>query len=141
MVTGSATPPAVLMIAKFVPRIYLSTEHEGKMKGRRSGPVRFAAAAFVLAAAADGHAAMSPESERVRNLTSHGNYDQPVRLTDGVYKGEPFMSRGASRPRVQLRTELSVVADLDGDDVEEVAVLLAELSGGSGEFIHLAVVA
>lgn len=93
-------------------------------------------------------------SERVRpvNLTAPtrydagyaeycGIYDYPVRLFDGRYEGEAFVDGGASRPTVQLVDDLFEAGDLDGDETEEMVVLLVESSGGSGSFIYLAVVA
>jgi hypothetical protein len=82
------------------------------------------------------HAAIS----EYRNLTYQGIYDHPVTVHDGVYEGEPFVPGGASRPRVELVEDLLVQGDLDGDSVEEAAVLLAESSGGSGVMTYLALV-
>lgn len=64
-----------------------------------------------------------------------------VTLVNGEWEGEPWEEGSASRPRVSLLRDLHVVGDLDGDGVEEAVVLLAESSGGTGTFVHLAVVA
>ena len=62
----------------------------------------------------------------------------PVKLTDGVYEGPPYVAGGASRPRTILIERTMRRGDLDGEAGDEVAVLLSSSSGGSGEFIHLA---
>jgi len=77
----------------------------------------------------------------LRNIAYAGICDNAVTLKDGAYGGEPFVPGGASRPRVELLDMPSVFHDLDGDGIDDVAVLLAESSGGSGVFTWLAVVA
>ncbi len=76
----------------------------------------------------------------LRNIECGGIYDNAVPLRDGVYEGEPFVPGGASRPRVELLDMPPVLHDLDGDGIDEAAVLLAESSGGSGVSTYLAVV-
>jgi heat shock protein HslJ len=68
-----------------------------------------------------------------------GIYDSPVRLTAGSYEGEPFTKDSAARPTLRLLGDLRVKGDLDGDGIDESAVLLAENSGGSGAFTYVAV--
>ena len=75
-----------------------------------------------------------------RNIEYGGIYDNAVILRDGIYEGEPFVPGGASRPRVELLDMPPVLHDMDGDGIDDVAVLLAESSGGSGVFTYLAVV-
>jgi heat shock protein HslJ len=75
-----------------------------------------------------------------RNIGYRGIYDNVVTLRDGVYEGEPFVPGGASRPRVELLDIPPVLQDLDGDGIDDAAVLLAQSSGGSGAFTWLAVV-
>ncbi|HZL85866.1 MAG TPA: META domain-containing protein [Candidatus Krumholzibacteria bacterium] len=65
----------------------------------------------------------------------------PVNLVDGHWQGEPFAPGGASRPVVQFVRDFQLVGDLDDDGKAESVVLLGESSGGTGEWIHLAVVA
>ena len=67
-------------------------------------------------------------------------YDEPIRLQDGRWEGEPFVDAGAARPSVDLVDLNRWSGDLDGDGREEAVVLLAESSGGSGTFLYLAVV-
>jgi len=77
----------------------------------------------------------------LRNIEYRGIYDNAVTLRDGVYEGEPLVQGGASRPRVELLDMPPVLHDLDGDGIDDAAVLLAESSGGSGAFTWLAVIA
>lgn len=79
-------------------------------------------------------------SDILRNATYQGIYDQPVALTDGKYEGEPFVEGGASRPTVIFADPFAAFGDLNGDGVEDAAVILVESSGGSGAFIYLAAV-
>jgi len=81
-----------------------------------------------------------PTAEQLGNATIAGIYDDAVRLTGGIYEGEPFVSGGASRPTVRLLEPRST-ADLDGVPGEEAVVLLSENSGGSGAYLYLAVIA
>ena len=76
----------------------------------------------------------------LRNIDYRGIYDNAATLRDGVYEGEPSVTGGASRPRVELLDMSPVLHDLDGDGIDDAAVLLAESSGGSGVFTYLAVV-
>ena len=78
--------------------------------------------------------------EALRNAVYQGIYDEPVQLTDGKYEGEPFVPGGASRPTVVLHPEVYAFGDLNGDGVDDAAVILIENSGGSGSFIYLAAV-
>ena len=76
----------------------------------------------------------------LRNIEYRGIHDNAVTLRDGVYGGEPFVPGGASRPRVELLDMPPVLHDLDGDGIDDAAVLLAGSSGGSGAFTYLSVV-
>jgi len=76
----------------------------------------------------------------LRNIEYGGIRDNTALLRDGVYEGEPFVPGGASRPRVELIDMPPVLHDLDGDGIDDAAVLLAESSGGSGVSTFLAVV-
>jgi hypothetical protein len=72
----------------------------------------------------------------LRKIEYGGIYDNAVTLRDGICEGMPFVPGGASRPRVELLD----MPPLDGDGIDEAAVLLAETSGGSGAFAYLAIV-
>ncbi len=77
----------------------------------------------------------------LKNMTYVGVVEQdPVTLKDGVWEGEPAVAGGASRPSVRFVRDFQVMGDLDGDGIEEAAILLAAGSGGTGENIYLAVV-
>ena len=77
--------------------------------------------------------------ESLKNAEYQGIYPEAVKLSDGQYEGEPFVEGAASRPTV-LFTEPFALGDLDGDGVDDAAVLLVEDSGGSGSFVYLAAV-
>jgi len=75
------------------------------------------------------------------NATYDGIYDQPITLQNGRYVGKPFAPGGASRPTLTLISPLTVSGDLDGDGKQEAAALLVAESGGTGDFLYLAVMA
>jgi heat shock protein HslJ len=85
-------------------------------------------------------AAPTPTLEQVKNLAYTGIGDEPVKLTDGAWEGEPFTEGSALRPAVRLVRDFIRTGDLDGERGDEAVVLLASNSGGTGEYIHLAVV-
>ncbi|HSG91359.1 MAG TPA: META domain-containing protein [Pseudomonadales bacterium] len=86
-----------------------------------------------------GEAAPVPISlEEAGNLTYRDIGDAPVRLEDGRFEGAPFVAGAAARRVVTLADELWWEGDLDGDGAREALVLLTELAGGSGAFVHLA---
>ena len=99
--------------------------------------------AMVLATLAFAAGCGSPPEplteESLKNAAYQGIYAEPVELTDGKYEGEPFVEGGSSRP-VVVFIEPYVFGDLDGDGVDDAAVLLVENSGGSGSFFYLAAV-
>jgi len=81
----------------------------------------------------------SPVQIDPSSATIKGIYDDPVTLTDGRFEGPPIEEDGASRPVVDLLDAHRVDHDLDGDGVEETAILLTENSGGSGQFLYIAI--
>jgi heat shock protein HslJ len=78
-------------------------------------------------------------TEELASATYNGIYEEPVTLSNGEYLGDPFVEGGASRPHVLLISDFLLRADLTGDGTEEVVVLLAESSGGSGTFDYISV--
>jgi heat shock protein HslJ len=87
-------------------------------------------------------AAASPTGltiEQLENATYGGIYDKPVTLTDGSYEGEPFVEGGASVPTVTWVKNGVAYGDLNGDGVDDAAVLLVENSGGTGVFTYVGV--
>lgn len=81
-----------------------------------------------------------PASDRLPNATYDGVLNGPVTLVDGRYEGEPFVPGAATRPVVTLVREVMATGDLTRDGNDEAVVLLAHDPGGSGVFMHLAVV-
>lgn len=86
-----------------------------------------------------GSESSAPTREELANLTYNDIFAYPVTLENGRWEGEAFVHGGTSRPAVELAGDLRLVDDLDGDGAEEVVVMLWQTSGGSGEFIYLAV--
>jgi len=72
------------------------------------------------------------------SFTYEGIYEQPVRLDNGAFEGEPFQAGGASRPTVTLANY--AFGQLNDDGIEDAAVVLVENSGGSGSFYYLTAV-
>jgi hypothetical protein len=93
---------------------------------------------LVFAAGCGSQAAPLTE-ESLKNAEYQGIYPETVTLVDGQYEGEPFVEGGASAPMV-IFVEPSAFGDLDGDGVDDAAVLLVETLGGSGSFVYLAAV-
>jgi len=92
------------------------------------------------AAVTDPPADSAPSLTELGAATYRGIYKYPVTLADGVWEGNPFVAGGASRPSVQLLTDLHPIGDLNGDGRPEVVAFLSESSGGSGTRLYLAVV-
>lgn len=85
-------------------------------------------------------ASTAPEVTALSEATFSGILDLPaVTLKDGEWTGAPYEAEGATRPRVALVRDFRVNGDLDGDDQEEALVFLESTTGGSGAFLHLAV--
>jgi heat shock protein HslJ len=82
----------------------------------------------------------APALDELANISYRGIYDEPVKLEQGVYEGDPFVAGGAARPRVELVQDFVLTGDLDDDGNEEAVVLLSESSGGSSTNLFLAVV-
>ena len=80
-----------------------------------------------------------PTLDDVRNAAVSGLFDEPVKLHDGRWEGEPYVSGGASRPTAGVIGDLSVAGDLDGDGTAETVAFLWSATGGSGTRIHIAV--
>ena len=81
-----------------------------------------------------------PMSDPLRNATYLDVQQQPVTLADGRYEGEPVVPGAATRPVVTLVPGVMARGDLSGDGNDEAVVVLAHDPGGSGVFMHLAVV-
>lgn len=83
----------------------------------------------------------APSLEDLRNATYWGlDLDEPqVTLQNGRWEGKPFVEGGAARPSVHLVRDFRLVGNLNDSPDQEAATLLAESSGGSGEYLYLAV--
>ena len=108
------------------------------LPSRALGAVAGATLAAVVVLADQALAA--PTLEALGNIAYPGIYEEPVRLVNGVYEGEPFVAGGSARPRVELLADLYLTPDIDGDGSEDAFVLLNESSGGTGQFLYLAAV-
>ncbi len=82
-----------------------------------------------------------PSRFELRVATFQGVHTQAVTLKDGRWEGEPYTPGAASLPVVVLMDDLEIRGDLNGDGADEAVVLLSTTTGGSGESIHVAVVA
>jgi len=81
----------------------------------------------------------TPTLEQVKSAAVSGVFDQAVTLVDGRYEGEPFEPGAASRPALTLWEPTFHTGDLDGTEGSEAVAMLSSSSGGSGEFVHVAV--
>jgi heat shock protein HslJ len=83
----------------------------------------------------------APTLDELKNATYMGVGEQDsVTLKDGLWEGEPAVEGGASRPSVHFVRDFHLMGDLDGDGLDEAAVLLGAGSGGTGVNNYLAVV-
>lgn len=81
----------------------------------------------------------TPTLEQVKAATVSGVFEKAVTLADGRYEGAPFEPGAASAPRATLWEPTFHTADLDGNLGSEAVAMLSSNSGGSGEFVYLAV--
>lgn len=75
----------------------------------------------------------------LRNATYKGIEDQPVTLSQGRWQGQPYVEGGASRPAAGLVDDFLLQGDLDADGQDEMVVMLWQSGGGTGSYIHIAV--
>jgi heat shock protein HslJ len=90
-----------------------------------------------------GSADSAPTLKALKNASYSGieGLKAPIKLIDGKWKGRPYKKGSASRPLVSLVGDLRVTGDLDGDGTDDAVVLLNYAPGGTGQLLHLAVVA
>jgi hypothetical protein len=81
---------------------------------------------------------LTEESLKNAKYQGIGLYPEGVKLTEGRFEGY-LAASGSSRSSVVF-VEPCAFWDLDGDGLEDAAVLLAENSGGGGIFVYLAAV-
>lgn len=88
-------------------------------------------------------AMQAPTLKEIKNASYSGieGLKGSVKLVDGRWKGRPYRKGSASRPMVSLVGNLRVIGDLDGDGTDDAVVLLNYAPGGTGQLLHLAVVA
>lgn len=89
-----------------------------------------------------GEPGSPPSLDEVAGATYRGLGETPgpVTLVDGRWEGESLAPGAASRSVVELVRDFQLAGDLDGDGDDEAVVGLSRSSGGSGTFLHLAVV-
>jgi heat shock protein HslJ len=80
-------------------------------------------------------------AESMESLTYYGIFEEPVTLSEGRYEGEPYAPESALHPAVSLLPYLTFGGDLTGDGVDEAVTFLNANTGGTGNFLYLAVVA
>jgi heat shock protein HslJ len=85
----------------------------------------------------------APTLKELKNASYFGieGLKSPVKLVDGRWKGRPYKKGSASRPVVNLVRDFRITVDLDGDGMDEAVVFLNYAPGGTGQLLHLAVVA
>jgi heat shock protein HslJ len=88
-------------------------------------------------------AMQAPTLKELKNASYSGieGLKSPVKLVDGRWKGRPYGKGSALRPAVNLVGDLRLIGDLDGDGIDDAVILLNYAPGGTGQLLHLAVVA
>jgi len=81
----------------------------------------------------------APTLEQLQSASVSGVFEQAVTLSGGVYEGEPVAADASSRPQLMLWEPTLHFGDVDGAEGNEAVVMLSSTSGGSGEFVHVAV--
>lgn len=88
-------------------------------------------------------AMQAPTLKEIKNASYSGieGLKGSVKLVDGKWKGRPYKKGSASRPVVNLISDFRITGDLDGDGTDDAVVLLNYTPGGTGQLLHLAVIA
>ena len=106
-------------------------------------PALSALTAFVIGLAPSAPAAAaSPITAEELGRTTYRieGETERLRMRQGRWQGQPAAPGSATAPRAEVHTELVARGDLDGDGADEAVVLLEHDPGGSGRFLHVAVV-
>jgi heat shock protein HslJ len=82
-----------------------------------------------------------PSPSELANATYRGLNleEEAITLEAGSWEGVPFAEGGATRPTVSLLDAPPLTGDLNGDGRAEAIALLTAWPGGTGKFLHLAV--
>ena len=91
------------------------------------------------ACSADNTKPTAVDVDRAANARITDILDEIVILFAGRYEGEPVSPDSASRSVVVLVEHPYASGDLDGDGIDELAVVVVASFGGSGSFRHLVV--
>jgi heat shock protein HslJ len=85
----------------------------------------------------------APTLKELKNASYSGieGLKGPVKLTNGRWRGRPYKRGSASRPVVTFVGDLRITGDLDGAGTDDAVVFLNYAPGGTGQLLHLAVVA
>ena len=85
----------------------------------------------------------APTLKELKNASYSGieGLKGSVKLVDGRWKGRPYKKGSASRPVVSLIGDFRITGDLDGDGTDDAVVLLNYAPGGTGQLLHLALMA
>jgi heat shock protein HslJ len=88
-------------------------------------------------------AMQAPTLKEIKNASYSGieGLKGSVKLVDGRWKGRPYKKGSASRPVVSLIGDFRTTGDLDGDGTDDAVVLLNYAPGGTGQLLHLALMA
>jgi len=81
----------------------------------------------------------TPTLDQLKGATVSGIFEQAITLTGGRYEGAPVEAGAASRPTAMLWETTTVFGDVDGSPGTEAVAVLSSNSGGSGEFVYVAV--
>jgi hypothetical protein len=81
----------------------------------------------------------TPTLEQIKGATISGVFDQAITFANGKYEGQPVEPGAASRPTAMIWEPMVVFGDVDGSPGNEAIALLSSNSGGSGEFVYVAV--
>ena len=73
-------------------------------------------------------------------MTYAGIYEDAITLKNGRWVDEPYVNSGKSRPLVGIVKDFMLTGDLDGDGSKEVAAILTESTGGSGNRSYVVIV-
>jgi heat shock protein HslJ len=91
------------------------------------------------AAAAPAGPPPTPTLEQLKGAAVSGVFDTAVTLANGRYDGPPAEPGAASHPTLMLWESAVAFGDMDGAPGNEAVALLSSNSGGSGEFVYIAV--